>query len=146
MHTDTKQHVIFNLSDELYAIDISFVEVIEHLLPITRVPKCEKYILGVINLRGEIIPVVDVRVKFDMTKKDTTDETRIMVLTLDDLKYSILVDEVKEVEDIAEFDMQNSKDVVGEMAQECVAGFGKVNGRVVTLLSPEKLLKYEKGD
>lgn len=146
MHTDTKQHVIFNLSDELYAIDISFVEVTEHLLPIARVPKCEEYILGVINLRGEIIPVVDVRVKFDMTKKSATEQTRIMVLILEDLKYSILVDEVKEVEDITQIDVQNPKDVIGEMAQECVTGFGKVNGKVVSILNPEKLLKYDKGD
>ena len=79
------QYVIFKLSDEFYAIKIDTVETIERDMEITRVPKTQGYVRGVINLRGEIVPVIDLRSRLGLAMKQADSETRIIVSKLNDM-------------------------------------------------------------
>ena len=100
MMLDTKQYIIIKFDSEQYGISISYIDNIVRLQPITRVPHTQHYFLGIINLRGEIIPVMSMRKKFELPDKENTNQTRILILKLEgnnNNKIGVLVDEVKEV-------------------------------------------------
>jgi purine-binding chemotaxis protein CheW len=138
---NSNQYILFDLANELYAVDIDEINVIEQMLPITRVPKSENYILGVINLRGEIIPVVDIRIKFNMLVKEVTNETRIMIFKSNNVNIGILVDKVEQVEEIPSFRTENAKNIIGDINEDSIVGIAKVGNRVVTILNASKLLE-----
>ena len=85
MSENVRQFVEFNLGDEKYGVDILQVKTIERMMPITRVPKAPRFVEGVINLRGEIVPVIDLKKRFDLPPSETTDNTRIIIVTVDDI-------------------------------------------------------------
>jgi purine-binding chemotaxis protein CheW len=97
--TDTKQFVITNLNKEQYGIEIKFIENIIVMQSITRVPKAQSYFKGVINLRGEIIPVMSLRSKLGLEEAEFTSKTRIIIVRPEPqaAQVGLIVDEVKEV-------------------------------------------------
>lgn len=98
MANDTTQFIVVRLGEEQYGIDIKYVDNIVRMQHITRVPKVQEYLKGVINLRGEVIPVMSVRVKMDLPMDEYTKSTRIIILKLEQQgNIGIIVDEVKEV-------------------------------------------------
>jgi purine-binding chemotaxis protein CheW len=137
--SDTNQFVGFNLSGELCAVDIKKVTIIEKLLSITRVPKVPKYFKGVINLRGEIIPVVDLRVKFEMNIEEDTEETRILVLKIDEITVGIIVDYVEEVLSINNDSIESVTSFDNGISLDYIQGLGKVGDKIITILNIEKL-------
>jgi purine-binding chemotaxis protein CheW len=95
---DTTQYIVIRLGNEQYGIDIKYIDNIVRMQRITRVPNVENYIKGVINLRGEVIPVVSLRIKMGLAEDEITKATRIIILRLDNGDtIGMLVDEVKEV-------------------------------------------------
>ncbi len=95
---DTAQYIVIRLGDEKYGIDIRYVDNILRIQQITRVPKVAAYFKGVINLRGEVVPVMSVRVKMGLEAVEDTKDTRIIILKAEGIeKIGIIVDEVKEV-------------------------------------------------
>ena len=95
---DTAQYIVISLGDEKYGIDIRYVDNILRIQQITRVPKVAAYFKGVINLRGEVVPVMSVRVKMGLEAVEDTKDTRIIILKAEGIeKIGIIVDEVKEV-------------------------------------------------
>ena len=95
---EARQYIVVKLDNEQYGIDISFVDNIVRMQQITRVPKAQSYFSGVINLRGEIIPVMNLRLKFGLKMKENTNATRIIIIKPENnAKIGILVDEVHEV-------------------------------------------------
>ncbi len=98
LQNETTQFIIVKLGDEQYGIDIKYVDNIVRMQHITRVPKVQGYLKGVINLRGEVIPVMSIRVKMDLPADEYTKSTRIIILKLEHQgNIGIIVDEVKEV-------------------------------------------------
>ncbi len=98
LQNETTQFIIVRLGDEQYGIDIKYVDNIVRMQHITRVPKVQDYLKGVINLRGEVIPVMSIRVKMDLPADEYTKSTRIIILKLEHQgNIGIIVDEVKEV-------------------------------------------------
>ncbi len=98
LQNETTQFIIVRLGDEQYGIDIKYVDNIVRMQHITRVPKVQDYLKGVINLRGEVIPVMSIRVKMDLPTDEYTKSTRIIILKLEHQgNIGIIVDEVKEV-------------------------------------------------
>ena len=96
--TDTTQYIVVKMGVEQYGIDIKYVDNIVRMQKITRVPKAQKWFDGVINLRGEIIPVMNLRRKFELEEVENTDKTRIIVLKPDNQgSIGVIVDRVKEV-------------------------------------------------
>jgi len=143
--TYLKQFVIFSLEGNEYGIDISLVTTIEKSISMARVPRTPAYIMGVINLRGEIIPVVDMRTMFDYPQKADTEDTRIIVLTINETVVGIRVDAVAEVAALTQDSIENTVNVNNDEINNYIMGVGKINNRIITLLNMEKFLDSVSG-
>ena len=139
-----KQYVVFLLGKENYGVDIQRVTTIEKMLPHARVPKTPDYIKGVINLRGEIVPIMDIRTKFGMEVSEATDETRIIIIKINDISLGIIVDEVDEVLNLNEECIENVANFTNDLSMDYILGVGKIDGKIVTLLNIEKLADISK--
>jgi len=139
---DNKEYVIFRLADESYGIDIDHVENIEKHTEITRVPYTKKYIQGIINLRGNIIPVINVRRRFNLEHKDADKDSRIMIINHNDLKVGLLVDASSEVLQIENVNIEPAPKVTGS-DDDYVSDIGKDNGRIIMIIDLERLLELE---
>ncbi len=124
----------FFLDHEEYGIEILSVREIIGLLPVTPVPQTPYYVQGVVNLRGQVIPVVDLRLKFDMASIDATDETCIIVVQTGGAQLGIIVDKVSEVLDIPGVDIVDAPTLGSEINTDYILGIGKSEGRVTLLL------------
>lgn len=144
--TDQK-FLTFFLADEEYGIEILKVQEIIGLLPITRVPRTPPFIRGVINLRGKVISVVDLRLKFGMEEKEATSETCIIVVQAVGMEMGIMVDKVSEVLAIATSEIDDAPSFGTTVNTDYILGIGKAQGKVKLLLDIDKVLsKQERMD
>ncbi|KAE9637061.1 MAG: purine-binding chemotaxis protein CheW [Epulopiscium sp.] len=139
-NSESKQYVVFKLGNEEYGIDIQKVQIIERIQNITRVPKSPYFIKGVINLRGEIIPVMSLRSKFGLQEDDYNDETRIIIVEIEDSKIGMIVDQVKEVLQISSQAIENVQGFTSDINFNYIQGVGKVNDHIVTLLNLKNII------
>lgn len=130
----------FYLGTEEYGIEILKVQEIIGVLPITPVPRTPHFIKGVINLRGHIIPVVDIRLKLTMPETAQTEETCIIVVKAHGLEMGIVVDRVSEVSDIATHDIQAAPEFGAEVNTDYILGIGKSENKVRMLLDIDCVL------
>lgn len=138
---DLKQYLVFRLQGIEYGVDIQQVTtIIEKDMTIARVPKTPAFIKGVINLRGEIIPVIDLHKKFNLEEAVDTESTRIIIIKADEIVVGLVVDSVAEVIYLGEDAIENVTSFSGDLSMDYVYGVGKVNDRIVTLLNLEKLV------
>lgn len=134
----------FNLGDEKYAIDILYIKEITGMQEITKVPNMPSFARGVINLRGLVIPVIDMRTRFNMTPKDYDDRTCAIVVDFDESRIGLIVDAVDEVIDIPEENVSLPNAISSSAAGEFVKGLGRTLDTVIIILDVEKLLgKHE---
>ena len=134
----------FFLAAEEYGIEILKVREIIGMMEITPVPRTPAYIRGVLNLRGKVIPVVDLRLKFGMDAIEQTEETCIIVVETGGGERGIIVDKVSEVQTIAAQDIEPTPSFGEEVETDYILGIGKTAGRVRLLLDIDKALA-EKG-
>ncbi len=133
-----KQYIVVKLDNEQYGIDISFVDNIVRMQQITRVPKAQSYFAGVINLRGEIIPVMNLRLKFGLEQRENTNATRIIIVKPEsNAKIGILVDEVHEVVTLEEENIE--KTVYDEQGMNLL-GVGKYKDTLISLLNIQGII------
>ena len=137
---DQIQVVAFQLGNEEYAVDILNVQEINRLLNITRVPRSPDYIDGVVNLRGNIIPVINLHKKFNMQISGNDEDTRIIVFQFDDVKAGIIVDKVSEVLHLNLNDIEETAKVYNSIDAETIKGIARVDDRLLILLDLQKLL------
>lgn len=137
---DSIQLVGFKLGDEEYAIDVLKIQEIIRLMEITSVPRMEPYILGVINLRGKVIPVVDLRVRFDLERSDFDKKTRIVVVKFEKEDIGFVVDEVTEVIRIDKSIVEPTPPLVGAVGQEYILGICKYRDRLIILLDIDRVV------
>ena len=144
---DTQQdkYVTFKSGNEYYGIKIEYVNEIIVFLEITEIPESEDYIKGLINLRGKIIPVVDVRLRFRQEPIEYNDRTCIIVLNVNDTVVGLIVEKIAEVVEIPEENILPSPTIgMPDKAQNVfVYAIGKVGDSVKLLLDPDKLLNDE---
>lgn len=138
---DTKQFIVFGLGEERFGIDSLNITTIDRMKTITRVPKTPNYIKGVINLRGDIIPVMDLRAKFNLPPIEETEETRIIILKLEEISIGVIVDQVLQTIQLSGDSVESAASLINGTAAEYILGIGKVDGEIVTLLNFEKLVK-----
>lgn len=131
---DTKQYIILRFDAEQYGIDITYIDNIVRLQHITRVPHTQPYFLGVINLRGEIIPVMSLRKKFELPDKENTNATRILIIKTDGNKIGVLVDEVREVVTLTESDTEKLGSDTSDM-KAYITAVGKYNNSLISILN-----------
>lgn len=133
------QIVGFMLGEEEYGVDILSVNEILKMTKITRVPKSSEYVKGVINLRGNVVPILNVRKKFKGEEKIVDDTTRIIILTVNENRFGIIVDNVTEVIRIKEEDIEEPN-LIDSIDKKYVDGVGKYNGRLLILLKLDQIL------
>jgi len=132
--------IVFQLADKEYAIPVSHVQGIEKLMHITRVPKTAKYVKGVINLRGVVTPIVDLRERFELPISEHEETTRIIITSLEDMEVGFVVDSANDVIDIPASAIEPQPEVVGSLEEEFISGVAKVEKRLLILLHLEKVL------
>lgn len=132
--------IVFQLADKEYAIPVSHVQGIEKLMHITRVPKTEKYVKGVINLRGVVTPIVDLRERFELPISEQEETTRIIIISLEDMEVGFVVDSANDVLDIPADSIEPQPEVVGSLEEEFISGVAKIDKRLLILLHLEKVL------
>jgi len=137
---DSIQLVGFKLGDEEYAIDVLKIQEIIRLIEITSVPRMDSYILGVINLRGKVIPVVDLRVRFELDRSDFDKKTRIIVVKFEKENIGFVVDEVTEVIRIDKSIIEPTPPLVGAVGQEYILGICKYLERLIILLDIDRVV------
>jgi purine-binding chemotaxis protein CheW len=140
---DLKQYIVVTLGKEEYGINIQYVQNIVRMMNITRVPKAPYYIKGVVNLRGEIIPVMSVRIKFELEDDVFSNDTRIIFVKVEGNEIGLIVDEVKEVISLSNDDIDIIASSGDEDKDNFVFGVGKVGEELVTLLNIEDLISVK---
>ena len=140
------QLVAFQLGEETYGVDISQVEEIIRLQPITKVPGAPDFVEGVINLRGRVIPVIDLRKRFHLPPREETKNTRIVVVEVPPNTVGMIVDAVDEVLRISEEKIEAPSLIISSIDTEYIKGVGKLENKLLILLDLAKVLtKEEKG-
>jgi purine-binding chemotaxis protein CheW len=128
------QIVSFHLGREEYGVDIAQVQEIIRLVDITHVPRAPRFIDGVINLRGQLIPIIDLRTRFDMPRVEPTKSTRIVVTEISDKRIGIVVDSVSEVVNIPIENVEQAPEIVAGVGTEYIRSVGKLGDRLVIML------------
>ncbi len=133
----------FFLAEEEYGLEILKVQEIFGMMGVTRVPRTPEHIRGVINLRGKVIPVMDLRLKFGMESKEQTEETCIIVVLARGVEMGIIVDRVSEVLNIVSKDIEDAPSFGADVNTDYLLGIGKSDGKVKLLLDIEKVLSSQ---
>lgn len=138
--TQADKFLTFILVQEEYGIEIKYVTEIIGIQNIAGVPEMPHYIKGVINLRGKVIPVMDVRLRFGLQEREYDDRTCIIVINIDEQSVGLIVDRVSEVLDIPEAQVEPPPRVKNGRSSRFIQGMGKVGDRVKILLNAHQLL------
>lgn len=139
--SDELQLVSFNIGDEEFGIDILKVQEINRMLTVTRVPNSPAFVDGVINLRGKVIPIIDLRGRFGMERKDHDKNTRIVVVELAGKIVGFVVDAVKEVLRIPRQVTEAPPSLASGVDEQYITGVAKLDDRLLILLDLEKVLQ-----
>lgn len=137
--TDNK-FVIFKLANQYYGIDIYNVQVIEKNTSFTRVPNAEQYVKGVINLRGDVVPVIDLVERFGITSSKESNESRIIIVNVKDILIGLIVDSSSEVLVLNKENIDNTPSLGEQPPEAFIKGVGKKEGRLIMLLDLEKII------
>lgn len=138
-----RQLVIFELAGEQFGIDIAIVESIIKMQEITKIPKSNDFVEGVTNLRGAVLPVINLEKRFGITAHEGTKETRIVVVNLDSLKIGMIVDSVSEVLNIDDSIIEPAPSIVTTINSGFITGIARIDSRLVILLDLNKVLSRE---
>ena len=137
------KYLAFILNNETYGIEILRVREIIGLMDVTTVPQTPEYMKGVINLRGKVIPVIDLRLKFSMLEEEHTQETCVIVVEVNNTSIGIIVDSVSEVMEIKSGEIEESLSFGQGIETDYIMGMGKVQKKIIILLDIEAVLSSE---
>lgn len=135
-----REYLTFRLDQEEYGIDILKVQEIRGYEPPTRIAHAPEFIKGVVNLRGTIIPIVDMRLKFNCSKAEYNSFTVVIILNLRNRVVGIVVDSVSDVMELAADNVKAAPDIESVIDNDCILGLGSVGERMLILLDIEKLM------
>jgi purine-binding chemotaxis protein CheW len=140
----SNQVLTFTLGEETYGVDILRVQEIRGWSPVTRIPQAPTHVLGVLNLRGSIVPIVDLRMRFNLERAEYTPLTVIIVLSVESpvgrRDFGLVVDGVSDVIDVPNGDVKPAPELGGQVSTEFIEGLAAVSGRMVMLLDIDKLI------
>jgi len=142
--------IVFALAGEQYGIEVDKVRTIERMMPITRVPKTPAFVKGVINLRGVVIPVIDLRGRFGLPETEATDTSRIIIVQVNDLEVGFIVDAANDVIDIDSDRIDSPPEVVGVIYAKYLRGVARLDDdrllimlNLVEVLNKEEIIQLE---
>jgi len=137
------QLVVFQLGNEEYGAAIGQVQEIVNLGEVTRMPKAHAFVEGVINLRGRVVPVIDIGKRFDLPLKERDKNARIMVVLIEGVAMGMIVDSISEVLRLSKEAIEPPPPIIGDISTTYIKGVGKVGDRLVTLVDLDKVLTTE---
>lgn len=137
------QYVTFRLDDETYGINVMQIQEVLRYTEIAPVPGAPSYVLGIINLRGNVVTVIDTRARFGLSESSVSDHTRIVVLEIDRQVIGILVDSVAEVVYLKQSEMEAAPNVGNDESARFIQGVCNKNGELIILVEFEKMLSEE---
>jgi len=137
------QNVTFRLADETYGINVMQIQEVLRYTEIAPVPGAPDYVLGIINLRGNVVTVIDTRARFGLPSADVTDHSRIVVLEIAGQVIGILVDSVAEVVYIKNSEMESAPNVGNDESARFIQGVCNKNGELIILVEFEKMLSED---
>ena len=137
------QYVTFRLDDETYGINVMQIQEVLRYSEIAPVPGAPHYVLGIINLRGNVVTVIDTRTRFGLSQSDVSDQTRIVVLELEGQVVGVLVDSVAEVVYLKESEIETAPNVGNDESARFIQGVCNKNGELIILVEFEKMLSEE---
>lgn len=146
MEDKIRQFLTFNLDNESFGLNVSQVREILELVKITKVPQMPDYMIGVINLRGKVVPVIDLRSKFDMEKIAETIETCIIVVDIElegSLTFGLLVDRVQEVVVLNKNEILAAPKINNKANNQFIEGMGKQNDEFIILLNINEVFTHD---
>ncbi len=132
--------IVFQLKDEEYGVEVDKVRSIERMQHITRVPRTTEFVKGVINLRGVVTPIIDLRNRFGIEEIGTTESTRIIIVAVGTMEVGLIVDAANDVVDIPTELVEPPPQVVGGLEAEYLRGVAKMDKRLLILLNLDKVL------
>lgn len=135
-----REYLTFRLDREEYGIDILKVQEIRGYEPPTRIANAPDFIKGVVNLRGTIVPIIDMRIKFNCSQADYNSFTVVIILNLRNRVVGIVVDSVSDVMELTPESIQPAPDIESAIDNSCIVGLGSVGERMLILLDIEKLM------
>lgn len=135
--------IVFQIDGREYAISVQMVGSIERLIPITRVPSTPSYIKGVINLRGVVTPVIDLKQRFHQKSTEFTNQTRIIIVHLNDLTIGIIVEAANDVVDINKEQIEPPPETIDSKEVVYINGVVRYDKRLLVLLDLEKVLQEQ---
>ncbi|KHF38391.1 chemotaxis protein CheW [Halalkalibacter okhensis] len=138
--TDIKV-IVFQLKDEEYALEVDYIQSIERMQPVTRIPSTSPFVTGVMNLRGVITPIINLRKRFGIEEKEYDEATRILVISKDHLELGFIVDGANDVIDIPIEKIEPSPEVIGGVETDYIRGVIKLEKRLFTLLNLDKIVQ-----
>ena len=134
------QFVTFFISDELYGVDIYKVREVIKMTEITSVPRSAEYVVGVINLRGQVIPVIDLRLRFSLDLKAYDKSTRIIISEVKGKNVGMIVDRMNKVERIQESKMKKDENVISSIDSDFIERIGKIGERIMISIDLDLIL------
>lgn len=138
-----EQLVVFELANEVYGVDIGRVQEIIRMTTITRLPRAPEFVEGVINLRGKVIPVVDLKKRFGLRDSEEGRSSRIVVVDVGQQTLGMVVDGVSEVLRVTKGAIEPPSPVVTTIESDYIRGIAKLEGRLIILLDLDKVLSWE---
>ncbi len=143
-NTEKNKHLLFNLAGETYGLPTAGVTEIIEMQRITQVPDLPKFIKGVINLRGRVVPVMDLRLRFHLDERPYDDRTCMVVVKVSEINFAIIVDTVAEVHDLREEDVDSLPELSDQVPDErCISGLGKIGDTVAIVLDIRNILEMK---
>ena len=135
--------ISFTIGDEEYGVDIQTVKEVIRIAQITRLPRSPLFVKGVINLRGDIIPIIDLRERFGLERQDYVDTSRIIVVEMEGKSIGMVVDSVTSVIRLGQDDVVPPPPLVGGLSEEYLNGVGKFGEKLIVLLNIDRILSTE---
>lgn len=142
-NSEVIQLVGFKLGEEDFAVDISRVQEINRMLKITKVPNSQEFVEGVVNLRGKIVPVVNLRERLGFPKKEEDAKTKIIVTEINNSLIGFIVDEVREVIRISKDIIEQTPTIASSIEKDLINGVAKLEDRILILLNIENLFQLQ---
>lgn len=138
--------IVFTLRNQSFGVNVQQVLSIERMQEITPVPKTSEFIKGIINMRGETIPVVDLKERLAIEQTESTEENRILIVNMDDIKVGFIVDAATDVLDIDEESIDEAPDIVGDLKDEFIQGVAKLESDLLIILDLASILDFSEAN
>lgn len=136
--------IVFKLGEESYGVPVEQVKTIERMMPMTRVPKTPPFVKGVINLRGVVVPVIDLRGRFGLPETEFTEHTRIIIVSINEMEVGLIVDSASNVVDINTDVIEDPPEIVGGVKAKYLHGVAKINEeQLLVMLNLEEVLNKD---